>query len=348
MAMLNFTCDYTEGAHPLILQRLAETNLMQEAGYGEDGFSASARERIRAAVGVQDADVFFLVGGTQTNATVIDALLHGYEGVIAAQTGHIAVHEAGAVESAGHKVLTLPSHQGKLDAGELERYLEDFYADAAWPHMVCPGMVYLSFPTEYGTLYSKHELMCIQAVCRRYHLPLFVDGARLGYGLASDSCDISLQELAQCCDVFYIGGTKVGALCGEAVVFPKGAPAHFFTTVKQHGALLAKGRLTGIQFDVLFTDGLYFSISRNAVQRALELKALFLEKGIPLYIDSPTNQQFPILTKAQIDALEGKVRFEIWERLPDGRCVTRFATSWATSSESIATLAELLGEFEQS
>jgi threonine aldolase len=348
MAMLNFTCDYTEGAHPLILQRLAETNLRQEAGYGEDAFSASARERIRAAVGVRDADVFFLVGGTQTNATVIDALLHGYEGVIAAQTGHIAVHEAGAVESAGHKVLTLPSHQGKLDAGELERYLEDFYADAAWPHMVCPGMVYLSFPTEYGTLYSKHELMCIQAVCRRYHLPLFVDGARLGYGLASDSCDISLQELAQCCDVFYIGGTKVGALCGEAVVFPQGAPAHFFTTVKQHGALLAKGRLTGIQFDVLFTDGLYFSISRNAVQRALELKALFLEKGIPLYIDSPTNQQFPILTKAQIDALEGKVRFEIWERLPDGRCVTRFATSWATSSESIAALAELLGEFEQS
>lgn len=340
--MISFTCDYNEGAHPFILQRLAETNFIQEPGYGEDSFSEFAREKIRAAIGMPSADVFFLVGGTQTNATVIDAMLHGYEGVIAAETGHIAVHEAGAVEANGHKVLTLPTHEGKWDAAELDTYLASFYADAAWTHMVCPGMVYLSFPTEYGTLYSKEELKQVRAVCRKYRLPLFVDGARLGYGLCSDACDLTLSELARLCDVFTIGGTKVGALCGEAVVFPEKAPAHFFTTVKQHGALLAKGRLLGLQFDALFTDDLYFTISRNAVRRAMELKDHFIRKGIPFFMDSPTNQQFPILTQAQMDSLKDQVRFEVWERLPDGRCVTRFATSWATSSETVDTLAKYL------
>ena len=341
--MISFTCDYIEGAHPLILQRLQETNLQQEPGYGLDSFSQSAKEKIRKATGCPEAEVFFLVGGTQTNSTVIDAMLAGYEGVVAAQTGHIAVHEAGAVEFSGHKVLTIPQHQGKMEPDELEAYLKAFHADPAWDHMVYPGMVYISFPTEYGTIYTKDELTRIKAICNGYNIPLFVDGARLGYGLASPACDLSLEELAHLCDVFYIGGTKVGALCGEAVVFPGGkAPAHFFTTVKQHGALLAKGRLLGIQFDTLFTDNLYMSISRHAIDLAMQLKAMFVRKGVPLFIDSPTNQQFPILSDAQLAALEGKVQYELWEYLPDGRCVVRFATSWATPQENVDALEALI------
>ena len=317
--------------------------MLQEPGYGEDSFCQSAKEKIRKAIGCPDAAVFFLVGGTQTNATVIDAILAKYEGVVAAQTGHIAVHEAGAVEFCGHKVLTVPQHQGKMDPVELEAYLKAFHAEPAWEHMVYPGMVYISFPTEYGTIYSKEELSRIKAVCNSFNIPLFRDGARLGYGLMSPACDLSLPDLARLCDVFYIGGTKVGALCGEAVVFPDGkAPAHFFTTIKQHGALLAKGRLLGIQFDTLFTDDLYFSISRHAIDLAMQLKAMFARKGLQLYIDSPTNQQFPILSKAQMDALEGKVLYEIWEHLPDGRSVTRFATSWATPQEHIDALEAVL------
>jgi len=338
--MISFICDYSEGAHPIILQRLAQTNDAQEPGYGFDSFSANARDKIRSAVGIPGADVFFLMGGTQTNATVIDSFLKGFEGVLAAQTGHIAVHESGAIEFGGHKVLTLPPHEGKIDADELDGYLKKFYADGAWEHMVIPGMVYLSFPTEYGTLYSKGELKRIREVCLRYKLPLFVDGARLGYGLASDACDLTLPELAQLCDAFYIGGTKVGALCGEAVVFPHKAPAHFFTTVKQHGALLAKGRLLGVQFDTLFTDGLYLRMARSAIERAMEVKKIFANMGIPFYIDSPTNQQFPILTREQMEKLDGKVLYEVWETLPDGRSVTRFATSWATTPEHIGLLRE--------
>ena len=340
---MNFTCDYTEGAHPQILQRLLETNMAQEPGYGEDSFCASAREKIRQACGSPFADVFFLVGGTQTNATVIDAVLRPGEGVLAATTGHIAVHEAGAIEFSGHKVLALPGSEGKIQASVLASWLETFYADPTWEHMVAPGLVYLSFPTEYGTLYSHAELLDIKAVCAKYKLPLFLDGARLGYGLASPSCDVTLEDIASICDVFYIGGTKVGALCGEAVVFPNGnAPKGFFTTIKRHGALLAKGRLLGVQFDTLFTDGLYLSIAGNAITRANELKTLFAAKGIPFYIDSPTNQQFPVLTASQMDYLRGKVDFEVWEKLADGRYVTRFATSWATTKDSILSLAVLL------
>lgn len=340
--MISFTCDYNEGAHPLILERLLQTNLQQEPGYGADAFTASAISRIRLAVGQPRADVFLLTGGTQTNSTVIAALLKGFQGVVAVETGHIAVHEAGAVEYTGHKVLTLPSHEGKMSADDLSAYLEHYYADASYDHMVFPGLVYLSFPTEYGTLYSQAELKAIRAVCDRYRLPLFVDGARLGYGLMSPACDLPLPELAALCDAFTIGGTKVGALCGEAVVFPHGAPEHFFTTVKQHGALLAKGRLLGIQFDVLFTDHLYFRIARNAIDRALELKALFLSKGYELYLDSPTNQQFVLLGPETMARLEGKVAYEVWDRLPDGRAITRFATSWATTLEQIDALAALL------
>lgn len=340
--MISFTCDYTQGAHPLILERLSQTNFIQEPGYGEDSFCQSARARIREAVGLPGADVFFLVGGTQTNSTVIDAMLRGYEGVIAVQTGHIAVHESGAVEFSGHKVITLPAHSGKMCAEDLKACLEAFHADASKDHMVYPGMVYISYPTEYGTIYSKKELIDIHNICKEYNIPLFVDGARLGYGLACDKADITLPELASLCEAFYIGGTKVGALCGEAVVFPGGAPAHFFTTVKQHGALLAKGRLLGVQFDTLFTDGLYMKISRNAIDMAMKLKDLFLSKGYEFFIDSPTNQQFPILDKAKIEDLKDKVAFEIWEPLPDGRFVTRFATSWATTRQQIDTLSNLL------
>ena len=341
--MISFTCDYNVGACPEILHRLAETNLDQEPGYGEDRFCESAKARIREAVGCPDADVFFLVGGTQTNSTVISAMLKGYEGVIAAETGHIEVHEAGAVEFTGHKVLTIPSHQGKILAEELKAYLERIYADEAYSHMVFPGMVYISFPTEYGTLYSQEELTRIREVCLQYGLSLFIDGARLGYGLMSRESDMDLHELASLCDVFYIGGTKVGALCGEAVVFPGGnAPAHFFTTIKQHGALLAKGRLLGIQFDTLFTDGLYFRISRHAIDMAQELKSIFHKAGIEFYIDSPTNQQFVILTPDQIESLRKEVLFEIWDQLPDGRSVVRFVTSWATTKQQLSRLEELL------
>lgn len=341
--MLSFTCDYNEGAHPALLERLLVSNLEQEPGYGADRFTLSARERIRGVLQRPEADIFFLTGGTQTNATVISALLKGYEGAVAAETGHIAVHEAGAVEFTGHKVLTLPQHEGKMDAAELEAFLEGFYADGAYDHMVFPGMVYISFPTEYGTLYSRAELEAIYTVCRRYSLPLYIDGARLGYGLMSPACDMTIQELAGLCDVFTIGGTKVGALCGEAVVFPHGgAPAHFFTTIKQHGALLAKGRLTGIQFDALFTDGLYFEISRHAIDMAMQLKALFQKKGYELFLDSPTNQQFILLDDATIAALSPQVAFEVWERRPDGRSVVRFATSWATTPEQLATLEAIL------
>ena len=343
MTPVSFTCDYCEGAHPKILQRLLDTNMIQASGYGEDPFCSSARAKIREATCCPKADVFFLVGGTQTNATVIDSMLRGYEGVIAATSGHIAVHESGAIEFGGHKVITLPAKEGKLEAVTIEDYLKVFHADEAKDHMVLPGMVYISFPTEYGTIYSRSELEDIKEVCKRYCIPLFLDGARLGYGLQSPACDLTLPEIASLCDVFYIGGTKVGALCGEAVVFPGGnAPAHFFTTVKQHGALLAKGRLLGLQFDTLFTDGLYFEISRNAIEKAMGLKQLFLSKGIPLYIDSPTNQQFPIMTKEDLAPLEGKVLYEVWETLPDGRLVTRFATSWATSEAQIEYLASLL------
>lgn len=340
--MISFTCDYNEGAHPLILQRLLETNLQQEPGYGHDAFTESAKKRIREACNCPSAEVFLLTGGTQTNSTIIATMLRDYQGAVAAETGHIAVHEAGAVEYTGHKVLTLPSYEGKMRADDLRAYLAHYYADGSYDHMVFPGLVYISFPTEYGTLYSLEELRALRSVCDEYKLPLFVDGARLGYGLMSPACDVTLQDLAALCDVFTIGGTKVGALCGEAVVFPHGAPEHFFTMVKQHGALLAKGRLLGVQFDVLFTDGLYFKIARGAIDLAMQLKALFVSKGYELFMDSPTNQQFVLLTPEAMQRLEGKVAYEVWDTLSDGRAVTRFATSWATTAEQVTQLEAFL------
>ena len=341
--MLSFESDYTEGAHEAILNRLMETNLEQTPGYGLDKYSESAKDRIREAFGIPEAKVFFLVGGTQTNSTVIASMLHDYQGVVAVETGHIGVHESGAVEFTGHKVLTLPHHDGKMTAEDLRAYLEAFYADGTYEHMVIPGMVYISFPTEFGTIYSKTELAALHRVCKDYSLPLFVDGARLGYGLMSEANDIDPKELPELCDVFYVGGTKVGALFGEAVVFTGGnAPAHFFTTIKQHGALMAKGRLLGLQFDTLFTDGLYFRIAAHADRMAALLKGIFLEKGYKIYIDSPTNQQFFVMSRQKAKELHGKVRFEDWCPVDEDNIAVRFVTSWATTEENVLALKEII------
>ena len=341
--MLSFESDYTEGAHEAILNRLMETNLEQTPGYGLDKYSECAKDRIREAFGIPEAKVFFLVGGTQTNSTVIASMLHDYQGVVAVETGHIGVHESGAVEFTGHKVLTLPHHDGKMTAEDLRAYLEAFYADGTYEHMVIPGMVYISFPTEFGTIYSKTELAALHRVCKDYSLPLFVDGARLGYGLMSEANDIDPKELPELCDVFYVGGTKVGALFGEAVVFTGGnAPAHFFTTIKQHGALMAKGRLLGLQFDTLFTDGLYFRIAAHADRMAALLKGIFLEKGYKIYIDSPTNQQFFVMSRQKAKELHGKVRFEDWCPVDEDNIAVRFVTSWATTEENVLALKEII------
>ncbi|MGI6108391.1 MAG: threonine aldolase family protein [Eubacteriaceae bacterium] len=346
--MLTFESDYTEGAHPAILKRLMETNMEQLSGYGSDRYCESARTKIREACQSPDADIFFLSGGTQTNAIVIAAMLHDYEGVVSADTGHVSVHEAGAIEHGGHKVLQIPSHDGKIDAMDLKQYLADFYQDANHEHMVFPGMVYLSHPTEYGTLYTRGELEQIADICHDYKIPLFLDGARLGYGLMSSETDLTLPDIARICDVFYIGGTKVGALCGEAVVFPRHAmPRHFLTTVKQNGGLLAKGRLLGIQFDTLFTDNLYFEISRNAIETAQKLKEGLQERGFIFYLDSPTNQQFIVIENARMEALAKQAGFNFMEKLDDDHTVIRFATSWATTSESVDQLFDILDRLEQ-
>lgn len=340
--MLWFASDYMEGAHEKILQRFLETNMEKTSGYGTDPYSHSAKEKIRAACDCLQAEVFFLTGGTQTNAVVISTVLKPYEGVVAVESGHIGTHEAGAIEASGHKVLTLPSHEGKICAVELKDYLETFWQDDNHEHMVFPGMVYVSHPTEYGTLYTAEELKQISEICRSYKIPLYMDGARLGYGLMSRDTDVDLPMIAKLCDVFYIGGTKVGALCGEAVVFTKNnMPPHFMTMVKQHGALLAKGRVLGLQFDTLFTEGLYFQISKHAIDMAQRLKDGLKEKGCRFYIESPTNQQFIILSDQQMEALKEKVAFSFWEKYDGEHTVIRLATCWATCEEDVEALLEL-------
>lgn len=342
--MLSFANDYQEGAHEKILQRLIETNLKPVSGYGTDPYCELAKEKIRRACECPEADIWFLTGGTQTNQVVIDAMLAPYEGVVAAETAHVAAHEAGAIEYSGHKVLTIPQHEGKILAEELETFLRKFWDDENHEHMVFPGMVYISHPTEYGTLYTKNELENLSAICEAYQIPLYMDGARLGYGLMSSNTDVTLSVIARCCDAFYIGGTKVGALCGEAVVFPKNnTPKHFLTRIKQHGALLAKGRLLGIQFDTLFTDDLYFVLSRHAIDMAEHLKEGLLEKGISFYLESPTNQQFLLLTDEQIERLKHEVSFSFWEKPDEDHTVIRLATSWATTKEQVDELIEVIG-----
>lgn len=344
--MLNFASDYTEGCHPAVLEALTKTNLEQLTGYGTDIYTERAKGKLRDFIGCPEADIFLLTGGTQTNQFVIDTTLHSYEGVISVQSGHVNCHEAGAIEFTGHKVLTLPSHEGRMDAAELDQLVTSFYADGDHDHMVFPGMVYISHPTEYGTLYRKEELQAISQVCRKWKLPLFLDGARLGYGLMSHDTDVTIEDIAALTDVFYIGGTKVGALCGEAIVYPKGnAPAHAVTMIKQHGALLAKGRLNGIQFDALFTDDLYRTIAANAIERAEELKAIFRDRGYSFFIESPTNQQFIILPNTAMEALKAEgVIFTPWEPYDDSHMVVRFCTSWATTSSQLTELSALLDQ----
>lgn len=339
--MIYFDSDYMAGAHPQVMQALVESNLEQTTGYGSDAYTAQAAALIRQVCDAPQARVHFLVGGTQTNATVIDGLLARHQGVLAAESAHINVHESGAIEASGHKVLTLPQHEGKVKADEVKAYIDEFYRDDSYEHMVAPGMLYISFPTEYGTLYSLQELSDLSQVCHEADIPLYVDGARLGYGLAAS--DVSLPDLAHLCDVFYIGGTKVGALFGEAVVINNDKLLkHFFPLIKQHGALLAKGRLLGVQFKALFSKGLYEEIGREAVAKALRLKAAFIEKGYQVEVDSPTNQQFFRLPNSLIDRLKQEASFEYWGPRGQQESVVRFVTSWATSDEDIDRLIALL------
>ncbi len=340
--MLYFENDYSEGAHPAVLRRLVETNLKSQPGYGADEYSESAKMKIRAACSAPKADIYFISGGTQTNALVVGSLLRPYEGVVSAVTGHVNAHEGGAVEFTGHKVLPLPHRDGKIVPGELRVFMDGFYSDPNHEHMVFPGMVYVSHPTEYGTLYTLSELTAISEICRERRIPLFLDGARLAAGLAAKSAELSLPDIARLCDVFYIGGTKCGALCGEALVFPVGAPEHFLTLIKQRGALLAKGRLCGVQFDALFTDGLYIELGEHAVKTAMRLKAGLLERGYALSIDSPTNQQFVIMPNSKLAELNGKVRYSFWEPFDNGHTVIRLATSWATEASAVEELLSLL------
>ena len=341
--MQYFNSDYMEGAHPLILQKLLDTNMEKSPGYGSDRYCASAKEKIREACGCPNAEVHFLLGGTQTNATVIQSLLRPYQGVIAPDTGHISLHEAGAIEAGGHKILTLPQTEGKISAAAVKKYIHSFYNDPNHSHMVYPGMVFISHPTEYGTLYTKAELEALSAVCKEFGIPLFLDGARLGYGLMAKGTDVTLAVIANACDVFYIGGTKVGALFGEAVVFPTpNLVEHFFTFVKQQGALLAKGWLLGLQFDTLFTDSLYLKIAAHAIDMADRLRAGFAQKGYVFFFETPTNQLFIVLENEKMKQLAESVSFSFWEALDDTHTVVRFATSWATRLQDIEQLIALL------
>ena len=341
--MISFASDYIAGAHPKVLEALVKTNLENQTGYGTDEYSASARKKIGQVCGCDPEDVHFLVGGTQTNAIVIAAVLKPFEGVISADTGHINAHEAGAVEYTGHKILPIGHKNGKISPSDLAEYVSRFYGDDNCEHMVYPGMVYISHPTEYGTLYTKSELEDISWVCKKYGMSLFLDGARLGYGLMSRDTDVTLADITRLCDVFYIGGTKMGALCGEAVVFTKkNTPPHFVNLTKKHGALLAKGRLTGVQFDTLFTDGLYFEIGRYAIEKAERLKRLFAEKGYEFFIDSPTNQQFIVLENEKMNELKREVNFSFWEKKDESHTVVRFATSWSTTDEDLDKLEKLI------
>lgn len=341
--MIRLACDYQEGCHPKILERLVQTNLESTPGYGTDVYCESAKAKIKAACEAPDSEVFLLIGGTQTNATVIRSILRPCEGVIAVTSGHINGHEAGAIELGGHKVLTIEPHDGKMVASELDRYIVDTLTAPSWDHGVIPAMVYISQATETGSVYSLSELQAISDVCHKHSMPLFIDGARMGYALASEGADMTLADIARLADVFYIGGTKVGALLGEAVVFTNTKLAkNFFTIMKQGGAVLAKGRLLGLQFDTLFTDNLYFEISRHAIDMAMKLKAALKEKGYRFYSESPSNQQFVILDNVKLAQLEQQVQVSHWCKVDENHTAVRFCTSWATTEENIDRVIELL------
>lgn len=343
-----FNCDYTEGAHEKIINTLLKTNLVQTIGYGEDYFCNNAKEAIKKACNNNNIDVHFLVGGTQANFTVISSILKPYQGVLSAQTGHINVHETGAIEATGHKVLALPCPaDGKITAKQIEDYCISHYSDSTFEHMVQPGMVYISLPTEIGAIYSKAELTKISSVCKRYNMPLFVDGARLGYALASDENDVTLADLCNLCDVFYIGGTKCGALFGEAVVITNDKlKKDFRYNIKQNGGMLAKGRLLGIQFDCLFTDNTYIEICKKAVTQAKLIAKTCIECGYKLLTTSPTNQQFVILSNNILEKLSEKYIFSFWEKIDENNSAVRICTSWATKDENVTALLDDIKSFK--
>lgn len=341
--MIYFDSDYMVGAHPDVLRRLNETNCLHTPGYGRDEFTEKAKRLVLEACGIERGDVYFLEGGTQANAVVIDRLLDHNDGVVAADTAHINVHEAGAIEATGHKVIALPNHDGKLKAEDIDQYIKDFYNDGTNHYMVRPAMVYISYPTELGTIYSRDELASIGEVCRKRDIPLYIDGARLAYGLAADGAELTLKDIAAMCDVFYIGGTKCGALFGEAVVTrrPELLP-RFVSLIKLRGATLAKGRLLGVQFAALMSGGLYERIGTHAVQLAIKLKKGFVKKGYKMYIDSPTNQQFFVLPNDKIAELKLLASFELWGPPGEHETPVRFVTDWATTEADVDALIEAL------
>lgn len=339
MNMIQFQCDYSEGAHPRILERMMQTNFEQTVGYGEDHYCEMARVLVQKACGRPDADVHFLVGGTQANATVISSVLRPHQGVLCVRSGHINVHETGAIEHSGHKVLALEGTDGLLSADSVRAAMEEHLAEDGPEHTVQPGMVYISFSTEVGTVYTLSQLKELSAVCREYGLPLFIDGARMGYGLASDGCDVTLNDIADLADVFYIGGTKQGALFGEAVVIVnESLKKDFRYFIKQNGGMLAKGRLLGIQFMTLFEDGLYFELSGHAVAQAMRIRDAFASKGYRFLVESPTNQQFPILPNSEMERLSADFKFSVWQKIDEDHTAVRFCTSWATKAEAVDAL----------
>lgn len=339
--MIYFNNDYSEGCHEKVLEALVKTNMEQTSGYGEDPHCKSAADKIRKLCGREDLSVHFLVGGTQTNMTVIAAALRPHQGALCAATGHIHVHETGAVEATGHKVLTVPSDDGKITAAQVENYVLAHRADGAFEHMVQPKLVYISNPTEMGTLYTLSELESLSATCRKLGLYLFMDGARLGYGLAAKGNDVTMQDIARLCDVFYIGGTKVGLLFGEAVVFSNPVIAEDFRyIIKQHGGMLAKGRLLGVQFDAILEDNLYFEIAAKADHLADKLRQTFEELNVPFLVPGITNQLFPILPDAVLAELDKKYVYCEMERVDETHRAVRFCTSWATKEENVDALCE--------
>lgn len=342
--MIRFESDYARGAHPDILKRLCETNNEQYSGYGRDDYTESAKRKIRQACQLsEETPIYFLTGGTQTNALVIGTLLKSHESVLSAETGHIVDMEAGAIEYTGHKVVTLPQKEGKMQVSDLLHYLDNFYQDPSRMHKASPGMVYISYPTELGTLYTKDELAQLSKICRACQIPLYIDGARLAYGLAVEG-SMTLADIAQYADVFYIGGTKVGALCGEAVVFAQStyAPRGFERVIKQHGALLAKGRLLSVQFDALFTDNLLLRNGQHAVKLANQLKETCLVKGYSLLVNSPTNQQFIVLPNAVYNRVAPGVSCTYWQKVDEEHTAYRFIVDWSTTQEELDTLCQLL------
>ena len=341
--MLSFTNDYCECAHEKVLEKMMEVRLEKNPGYGTDDYCKRAEALIKKACGSEDSEVYFLVGGTQTNQIIIDTVCRPWEGVVAAETAHVNTHEAGAIEYSGHKVMTVPEHDGKASAEDVDRLCRLFYADDNHEHEVYPGMVYISHPTELGTLYTVDELKKLREVCDRYQMKLYLDGARLGTALACPESDVTLKDIAELTDMFYIGGTKCGALFGEAVVFNRGSmPERFNTRVKQHGGMLAKGWLLGLQFEVLFTDDLYLECGKNAIKTAEALRKILAEKGYEFFVENPTNQIMVTVENSKMEELKKHVNFSFWDTVDENHTAIRFCTSWGTKVSDVEALRKVL------